>query len=225
VGVKHGNETAGGEKRRRALLADLHRATGGVGLGLTIARRAIKVEGGTLRLLNRAEGGLSVLISLPIEMDEKRAPSSHQGGTRTHRMSSEKPLIGCHARFWRRTDRTRNVGLPTARLLDHTPRSAPAPARPTSPAWWRPGPQTCGAVLRRPALHPPSVPLAGAHEERLVGLDHPGGGRRVVLRGSLEEAVSPAPDCSVVHPNPLRRTSPLLPEVPHYGRRYPNPAD
>lgn len=100
----------------RRLEASRNRATGGVGLGLTIARRAIKVEGGTLRLLNRAEGGLSALISLPVALDDRRAPAGRQGGTRTNWMSSEKPLIGRQARFWNRADQTRNAGLLTARL-------------------------------------------------------------------------------------------------------------
>ncbi|MGH7152595.1 MAG: ATP-binding protein, partial [Acetobacteraceae bacterium] len=43
-----------------------NRGTGGVGLGLTIARRAIEREGGSLRLLNRAEGGLRAEIRLPV---------------------------------------------------------------------------------------------------------------------------------------------------------------
>jgi signal transduction histidine kinase len=42
-----------------------NRGTGGVGLGLTIARRAVLAEGGTLTLVNRDSGGLSVRIELP----------------------------------------------------------------------------------------------------------------------------------------------------------------
>ncbi|MFC7694078.1 ATP-binding protein [Paeniroseomonas aquatica] len=66
----------------RRLEASRNRATGGVGLGLTIARRAIAVEGGTLRLLNRAEGGLSALISLPNVLDNNRPAASGTEGTR-----------------------------------------------------------------------------------------------------------------------------------------------
>ncbi len=40
--------------------------TGGVGLGLTIARQAIEREGGSIRLHNRAEGGLRVEVRLPL---------------------------------------------------------------------------------------------------------------------------------------------------------------
>lgn len=40
--------------------------TGGVGLGLTIARQAIEREGGTIRLHNRTEGGLRVEVGLPV---------------------------------------------------------------------------------------------------------------------------------------------------------------
>ena len=49
----------------RRLEASRNRTTGGVGLGLTIARRAVEVEGGTLRLVNRAGGGLSAVVTLP----------------------------------------------------------------------------------------------------------------------------------------------------------------
>ena len=39
--------------------------TGGVGLGLTIAKAQIEANGGTLALRNRPEGGLSAEVSLP----------------------------------------------------------------------------------------------------------------------------------------------------------------
>ena len=42
------------------------RESGGYGLGLAIAKRAIGLHGGTIEAHNRAEGGLSVLIRLPI---------------------------------------------------------------------------------------------------------------------------------------------------------------
>ncbi len=42
------------------------RETGGTGLGLTISRNAIRSMGGDLSLSNRPEGGLRVMISLPI---------------------------------------------------------------------------------------------------------------------------------------------------------------
>lgn len=58
----------------RRLEASRNKATGGVGLGLTIARRAVEAHGGTLRLLNRPAGGLSALISLPASQSCK--PSS-----------------------------------------------------------------------------------------------------------------------------------------------------
>jgi signal transduction histidine kinase len=41
------------------------RATGGVGLGLAIAREAALLHGGELRLENRSEGGLRALLILP----------------------------------------------------------------------------------------------------------------------------------------------------------------
>nr|WP_246427116.1 ATP-binding protein [Sphingopyxis panaciterrulae] len=42
-----------------------NRATGGVGLGLSIAREIAEGEGGTLTLARRAEGGLDAVIALP----------------------------------------------------------------------------------------------------------------------------------------------------------------
>lgn len=42
-----------------------NRATGGIGLGLAIARRAVEGAGGTLRLANRAGGGLIARVGLP----------------------------------------------------------------------------------------------------------------------------------------------------------------
>lgn len=46
--------------------ASRNRSTGGVGLGLTIARRAMEEQGGTLTLANRPGGGLRAVIRLPI---------------------------------------------------------------------------------------------------------------------------------------------------------------
>ena len=42
------------------------RGTGGVGLGLAIAERAVKLHGGTVRAVNRPQGGLMVEIKLPM---------------------------------------------------------------------------------------------------------------------------------------------------------------
>jgi signal transduction histidine kinase len=41
--------------------------TGGAGLGLSIARTVIATHGGSIRLENRASGGLRVLVELPLE--------------------------------------------------------------------------------------------------------------------------------------------------------------
>ena len=43
------------------------RQTGGVGLGLAITERAIRLHGGTVRAANRPEGGLLVEIRLPLD--------------------------------------------------------------------------------------------------------------------------------------------------------------
>jgi len=48
------------------LEASRNRSTGGVGLGLTIARQAVEDQGGTLALANRSEGGLRAVIRLPL---------------------------------------------------------------------------------------------------------------------------------------------------------------
>jgi signal transduction histidine kinase len=42
------------------------RETGGTGLGLTVARSTIRAHGGDIRLRNRSDGGLSVVVTLPI---------------------------------------------------------------------------------------------------------------------------------------------------------------
>ncbi len=49
----------------RRLDASRSKVTGGVGLGLTIARRAVQADGGTLFLRNKQEGGLEARIYLP----------------------------------------------------------------------------------------------------------------------------------------------------------------
>jgi two-component system sensor histidine kinase CpxA len=42
------------------------RQTGGVGLGLAITERAVRLHGGTVRASNRPEGGLQIEIRLPL---------------------------------------------------------------------------------------------------------------------------------------------------------------
>ncbi len=41
------------------------RKTGGVGLGLAITERAVRIHGGTVKASNRPEGGLQIEIRLP----------------------------------------------------------------------------------------------------------------------------------------------------------------
>ncbi len=43
------------------------RETGGVGLGLAITERAVRLHGGTVRAANRPQGGLMVEMRLPLE--------------------------------------------------------------------------------------------------------------------------------------------------------------
>jgi two-component system OmpR family sensor kinase len=46
--------------------ASRNRDTGGIGLGLTTARSIVLDHGGTIELRNRKEGGLRVIVSLPL---------------------------------------------------------------------------------------------------------------------------------------------------------------
>ncbi len=52
--------------------SDSSAATAGFGLGLAIARRAIEMHGGTIRVMNREGGGLCVAIALPAGIPLKR---------------------------------------------------------------------------------------------------------------------------------------------------------
>jgi signal transduction histidine kinase len=56
-----------------------NRGTGGVGLGLTIARRAVEAEGGTVTLVNRKGGGVSARVALPARVLTGRGPDRGQG--------------------------------------------------------------------------------------------------------------------------------------------------
>jgi signal transduction histidine kinase len=50
-----------------------NRETGGTGLGLAIARNIVAAHGGTLTLVNRAEGGLDAVLTLPRRRTADRA--------------------------------------------------------------------------------------------------------------------------------------------------------
>jgi two-component system, OmpR family, sensor histidine kinase CpxA len=52
-----------------------NRQTGGVGLGLAITDRTVRLHGGTVRAVNRDEGGLMVEIRLPIKTSSSVAQS------------------------------------------------------------------------------------------------------------------------------------------------------
>ncbi len=61
--------------------ASRNRGTGGVGLGLAIARRGIENDGGRICLSNREGGGLCALVILPSTMLAKSVPLIEQART------------------------------------------------------------------------------------------------------------------------------------------------
>lgn len=61
-----------------------NRGTGGVGLGLTIARRAVLAEGGTLSLVNRTGGGLTAHVALPANVLTGRLPERRDADAFVH---------------------------------------------------------------------------------------------------------------------------------------------
>lgn len=50
------------------------RQTGGVGLGLAITDRAVRLHGGTIKVANRPQGGLVIEIRLPLASTETSNP-------------------------------------------------------------------------------------------------------------------------------------------------------
>jgi two-component system sensor histidine kinase CpxA len=54
------------------------RQTGGVGLGLAITDRAVRLHGGSIRVSNRPQGGLMVEIRLPLSSREARSTDDPQ---------------------------------------------------------------------------------------------------------------------------------------------------
>lgn len=61
--------------------ASRNRGTGGVGLGLAIARRGIENDGGRICLSNRVGGGLCALVILPLTMLDRSVPLIEQART------------------------------------------------------------------------------------------------------------------------------------------------
>jgi signal transduction histidine kinase len=61
------------------------RETGGVGLGLAITERAVRLHGGSVRAMNRTEGGLMVEIRLPMEVSKsiERQTAAEQAPVQT----------------------------------------------------------------------------------------------------------------------------------------------
>ena len=59
------------------------RETGGVGLGLAITERTVRLHGGTVKAWNRPEGGLTVEIRLPCAPvpEAEAAPALASAGT------------------------------------------------------------------------------------------------------------------------------------------------
>jgi two-component system sensor histidine kinase CpxA len=64
-----------------------NRQTGGVGLGLAITERAVRLHGGTVQATNRAEGGLSVEIRLPLAVAATEVVESGTPTTSTQNVS------------------------------------------------------------------------------------------------------------------------------------------
>jgi len=56
------------------------RETGGVGLGLSITERAVRLHGGSVRAMNRPQGGLVVEIRLPVIPSPPAAPDGVKNG-------------------------------------------------------------------------------------------------------------------------------------------------
>jgi two-component system sensor histidine kinase CpxA len=71
------------------------RQTGGVGLGLAITERAVRLHGGTVKASNRPKGGLQIEIRLPIDRTEEArvvtGDLTSEGGTETSKAAGESP--------------------------------------------------------------------------------------------------------------------------------------
>lgn len=67
------------------------RQTGGVGLGLSITERAVRLHGGVVRATNRPEGGLQIEIRLPMEKDSSTNLPMPQTESRLASADSSSP--------------------------------------------------------------------------------------------------------------------------------------
>ena len=59
----------------RRLESSRARVTGGYGLGLAVVRAVAEAHGGHVQLHAREEGGLEVMVSLPLERNRRRVPA------------------------------------------------------------------------------------------------------------------------------------------------------
>ena len=57
------------------------RETGGVGLGLAITERTVRLHGGSVRAANRAGGGLIIEIRLPLSQTDIAEPVLEPAGS------------------------------------------------------------------------------------------------------------------------------------------------
>ena len=67
--------------------------TGGTGLGLSIARTIVHAQGGEIRLSNRAGGGLTAIITLPLEVHEARNDTESKNGPDNRQITGGSEIV------------------------------------------------------------------------------------------------------------------------------------